>query len=159
MSSTSTPRPPPSVSRKISIKQTPTTPTTSIPPQEKDDDDDLFHHDSYANRLRNLVSRLHDEPNTPTPLDQLPTPIIAPPQTTPTIFLPPQKDLMGQQIGSFRILRLLGVGAFSKVYLGQHVDTSQIYAIKVILKSLMEDSGVRSSIERETSILKASYSD
>lgn len=179
MSSTSTPRPPPSISRKLSVKKStstpvdipPKTPTSSIPPVTPIiEGDDLFHYDSYANRLRNLVSRLH-EPSmttstTVTPFEAaeelqcLPTPIpseshhSSPPHKHffPTDPSPPQIDLIGQEIGQYRILKLLGVGAFSKVYLGHH--NQQYYAMKVIPKSIVKDTRVRSSIEREISILK-----
>ncbi len=43
------------------------------------------------------------------------------------------RDLIGQQLGNYRLVRLLGRGGFAEVYLGQHVqiDTQQA-AIKVL---------------------------
>jgi eukaryotic-like serine/threonine-protein kinase len=43
------------------------------------------------------------------------------------------KDLTGQQFGSYRLLRCLGVGGFASVYLGQHVRiSSKQAAIKIL---------------------------
>lgn len=87
----------------------------------------------------------------------MPTPL--PPQSPSKTFFPsdsttPIPDMLGKQIDSFRILKLLGVGAFSKVYLAQHVDTCEFYAMKLVPKLLVKDTRVRASIEREISILK-----
>ena len=40
-------------------------------------------------------------------------------------------DRVGQQIGSYRLLRLLGTGGFSEVYLAEHVQNNEQYAVKV----------------------------
>ncbi len=43
------------------------------------------------------------------------------------------KDYTGQQFGNYRLVRLLGQGGFTRVYLGQHVRiTAQQVAIKVL---------------------------
>jgi WD40 repeat protein len=43
------------------------------------------------------------------------------------------RDLIGQQLGNYRLVRLLGRGGFAEVYLGQHVQiTTQQAAIKVL---------------------------
>lgn len=229
-----TPRPPPSLSRKISIRQQPEppiTPTSSIPPITpitKDAEDDLFHYDSYANRLRNLVASRLQESSAPSPIPQhispshkksslsssihyedlqsLPTPctISAPsssfsfptPKTDPSSEIPTisinypkvgndqpkptplilaeqpalgedylipsailepvtENDIIGKQIGDFRVSQLLGVGAFSKVYLAQHVTSGKLFALKSIHKlKLFDEPRVRSSIDREVAILK-----
>ncbi len=42
-------------------------------------------------------------------------------------------DLTGQQFGSYRLVRCLGVGGFASVYLGQHVRiSSKQAAIKIL---------------------------
>lgn len=66
------------------------------------------------------------------------------------------EDIIGKQIGDYRIKKLLGVGAFSKVYLAQRTDhDSAQYAIKMVNKQrISKDPRVRSSIEREVGVLK-----
>ncbi|CEP15757.1 hypothetical protein [Parasitella parasitica] len=222
-----TPRPPPSISRKISIRQSvpPSSPTSSIPTHKEDD---LYHHDSYASRLRQLVARqasqapapslipqhLHAtesllSPSTPDlqtdTLNSLPTPLPnsnnttkhfvfppsavagatstkqdipvlswftgAPTTAIPTLseqpnlgdqpntipFIPAQDtefiDIAGSSIGGYHIVKLLGVGAFSRVYLASNPQ-GKLVAIKTIQKGkLLDDPRVRSSIEREVGIL------
>src|SRR5436305_9394149 len=41
-------------------------------------------------------------------------------------------DLVGQQLGNYRLLRLLGQGAFAAVYLGKHQYLERFAAIKVL---------------------------
>lgn len=69
-----------------------------------------------------------------------------------------EEDIVGKQIGDYRIQKLLGVGAFSKVYLATHTSQGGIeYAIKMINKARIRgDARVRSSIEREVGVLKVS---
>ncbi|EIE91312.1 hypothetical protein G6F46_001242 [Rhizopus delemar] len=174
---TAIPRPPPSISRKISIKQNNTTPVV----QEKN-------HENYASRLRNLVAATRQVSVAPTPIPQylnvkksvlseelrsptfseveiMPLPTPKPtnsrerklPEATkseeiatisylhssyskemPRLSDEPilgdyieqpikreqqnhdqmihvmDEDVIGKQIGSYRISKLLGVGAFSK---------------------------------------------
>lgn len=49
---------------------------------------------------------------------------------------------VGQQLGNYRLLRLLGQGGFSDVYLGEHLHLKTLAAIKVLqmrlLASMME---------------------
>ncbi|KAG2232524.1 hypothetical protein INT48_005414 [Thamnidium elegans] len=252
-----TPRPPPSISRKISIKQHHTNTMNSISPpspsiltskleETQDDEDELYHHDSYASRLRNLVAstrqslvapapspipqHLHAKKNLHSPLSplsscfeednnnnmmvdeilSLPTPhpatasIIKPrhfifpteqqqqqqqqqipiishdilqasisneiPRLSENLKLGDDDndilimdnsariqdlDLVGKQIGLYRIIKLLGVGAFSHVYLASHIESAKLFAIKAIQKGkLLDDPRVRSSIEREVGVLK-----
>jgi serine/threonine protein kinase len=47
-------------------------------------------------------------------------------------------DYVGQQLGSYRILRLLGTGGFADVYLGQHVRLDTQAAIKVLHTRLVD---------------------
>ena len=41
-------------------------------------------------------------------------------------------DRVGQQLGSYRIIRLIGHGGFADVYLGDHVHLNTQAAIKVL---------------------------
>ena len=41
-------------------------------------------------------------------------------------------DLVGQQLGNYRLLRVLGQGAFASVYLGEHQYLERSAAIKVL---------------------------
>jgi serine/threonine protein kinase len=60
---------------------------------------------------------------------------------------------VGTMLGAYRLERLLGVGAFSQVYLATQDES--MFAIKTIQKGkLFDDPRVRSSIEREVGILK-----
>ncbi|KAG1146867.1 hypothetical protein G6F37_004481 [Rhizopus arrhizus] len=218
---TAIPRPPPSISRKISIKQNNTIPVV----QEKN-------HENYASRLRNLVAATRQVSVAPTPIPQylnvkksvlseelrsptfseveiMPLPTPKPtnsrerklPEATkseeiaiisylhssyskemPKLSDEPilgdyieqpikreqqnynqmihvmDEDVIGKQIGSYRISKLLGVGAFSKVYIGHHTKTEQFCALKIIQKGkLLNDPRIRSSIEREIGVLKYIY--
>ncbi|OAD74439.1 hypothetical protein PHYBLDRAFT_133342 [Phycomyces blakesleeanus NRRL 1555(-)] len=58
-------------------------------------------------------------------------------------------------VDKYHIRSLLGVGAFSRVYLADNIEDSQQYAIKAINKDRMfTNARVRSSIEREVGVLK-----
>lgn len=68
-----------------------------------------------------------------------------------------EERMIGKTIWKFRIQKLLGVGAFSKVYLVECTETGKKYAIKMISKDrLAHDSRIRSSIDREVAILEVS---
>src|ERR1700738_1409427 len=41
-------------------------------------------------------------------------------------------DLIGQQIGSYKIVSLLGSGGFADVYLGEHIYLKSLAAIKIV---------------------------
>src|SRR6266566_5014484 len=48
-------------------------------------------------------------------------------------------DRAGQQLGNYRLLRLLGRGGFAEVYLGEHVYLKRRAALKVLHIALEED--------------------
>lgn len=52
-------------------------------------------------------------------------------------------DRVGQQLGNYRLLRLLGAGGFAEVYLGEHVYLGTQAAIKVLQTRLAEDERER----------------
>jgi eukaryotic-like serine/threonine-protein kinase len=47
-------------------------------------------------------------------------------------------DLVGQQWGKYRLIRLLGQGGFAQVYLGQHLRLNMFAAIKIVHTHLSE---------------------
>jgi hypothetical protein len=64
-------------------------------------------------------------------------------------------NLIGKHIWKFRIKKLLGVGAFSKVFLAHNMEEGGFFAVKMINKERMyQDLRVKSSIEREVGVLK-----
>src|SRR6266446_8425610 len=48
-------------------------------------------------------------------------------------------DRIGQQLGNYRLLRLLGQGGFAEVYLGEHIYLDTAAAIKVLHTQLDSD--------------------
>jgi serine/threonine protein kinase len=48
-------------------------------------------------------------------------------------------DYRGQQLGSYRLLRLLGRGGFADVYLGEHIHLKSLAAIKVLYTRLADE--------------------
>src|SRR6266852_1873370 len=47
-------------------------------------------------------------------------------------------DRVGQQLGNYRLVALLGRGGFAEVYLGQHLRLNQQAAIKILHAHLTE---------------------
>ena len=60
-------------------------------------------------------------------------------------------DSVGQQLGNYRLIRLLGRGSFAKVYLGEHLHLGTEAAIKVLHTQLMDDDVEH--FRREASII------
>src|SRR5690242_8089182 len=60
-------------------------------------------------------------------------------------------DLIGQQLGNYRLTRLLGRGGFAEVYLGEHVRLNMLAAIKVLHAHLSEEE--KASFQREAQVI------
>jgi WD40 repeat protein len=56
---------------------------------------------------------------------------------------------VGQQIGNYRIIRLLGTGGFAEVYLGQHVHLNTLAAIKLLQALLTTQESERFRTEAQ----------
>ncbi len=52
-------------------------------------------------------------------------------------------DRVGQQLGSYRLMRLLGRGGFAEVYLGQHLRLNMQTAIKVLHTQLADAADIQ----------------
>src|SRR6266699_1404858 len=48
-------------------------------------------------------------------------------------------DRVGQQIGNYRLIRLLGKGGFAEVYLGEHKELGTQAAIKILQTALLKE--------------------
>src|SRR5205085_804329 len=51
------------------------------------------------------------------------------------------RDPVGQQLGNYRLLHVLGEGSFATVYLGEPLDSPAQVAIKVFRKPLSAEEG------------------
>jgi eukaryotic-like serine/threonine-protein kinase len=59
-------------------------------------------------------------------------------------------DLSAQQLGNYRLIRLLGQGGFADVYLGEHIYLNTLAAIKVLHTQLTQDMRVHFLGEAQT---------
>ena len=59
-------------------------------------------------------------------------------------------DRVGQQIGNYRLLRLLGRGAFAEVYLGEHIYLKRLAALKLLQASLEDEDVEQFLVEAQT---------
>lgn len=58
------------------------------------------------------------------------------------------------QIGHYRLLKTLGIGAFGKVKLGKHVVTGHLVAIKILNRNRIKQLDMGEKVRREITILK-----
>jgi 5'-AMP-activated protein kinase, catalytic alpha subunit len=58
------------------------------------------------------------------------------------------------QIGHYRLLKTLGIGAFGKVKLGKHVVTGHLVAIKILNRNRIKQLDMGEKVRREINILK-----
>lgn len=59
-------------------------------------------------------------------------------------------DRVGQQLGNYRLIRLLGEGGFEEVYLGEHIHLGTQAAIKVLYTQLTGNDTDRFRTEART---------
>src|SRR5215471_9331421 len=62
----------------------------------------------------------------------------------------PMVDRVGQQLGNYRLVSLLGQGGYAEVYLGQHVRLNQQAAIKVLHAHLTDQEAEHFQQEAQT---------
>src|SRR5712692_3582041 len=63
---------------------------------------------------------------------------------------PKMADRLGQQLGNYRLVSLLGQGGYAEVYLGQHVRLNQQAAIKVLHAHLTDQEAEHFQQEAQT---------
>jgi serine/threonine protein kinase len=59
-------------------------------------------------------------------------------------------DRVGQQLGNYRLVRLLGRGSFAEVYLGEHLYLKSLAALKVLRTELSDEDVARFLSEGQT---------
>jgi eukaryotic-like serine/threonine-protein kinase len=59
-------------------------------------------------------------------------------------------DLIGQQVGNYRIIRQLGEGGFAEVYLGEHIYLKSLAAIKMVSMQFGESEKASFLVEART---------
>jgi serine/threonine protein kinase len=64
--------------------------------------------------------------------------------------MPYMVDLLGRQVGNYRLVQLLGQGGFADVYLGEHVHLNVPAAIKLLRTHLLEEDVQNFRIEART---------
>jgi serine/threonine-protein kinase len=52
-------------------------------------------------------------------------------------------DRVGQHLGNYRLLRLLGRGGFADVYLGEHIHLQSLAALKLLHTQLSAEERAR----------------
>lgn len=65
-------------------------------------------------------------------------------------------DRVGQQLGNYRLVRLLGRGGFAEVYLGEHIRLKNQVAVKILHTSL-EDDDVESFLREAQTVARLKH--
>src|SRR5213080_444925 len=65
-------------------------------------------------------------------------------------------DRQGQQLGNYRLLRLLGRGGFAEVYLGEHIYLHNYAALKV-LRIVLNDEDIDSLVTEARALAGLSH--
>src|SRR5262245_41688461 len=78
-----------------------------------------------------------------------------PMRTSPGAGVVLRADLLaeGAQVGSFRLVKLLGTGGMGSVYLGEHVDIGKRAAIKVLRPELAKQADSVTRFLREARLV------
>ena len=63
--------------------------------------------------------------------------------------MPEQDALVGQTMGEFEILRLIGAGGMGRVYLAEQTSLGRQVAVKILPKQVVEDQAATQRFERE----------
>src|SRR5215472_17194228 len=59
-------------------------------------------------------------------------------------------ERIGQQLGNYRLVRLLGRGSFAEVYLGEHLYLKSYAALKILRTTLSEENIAKFLAEGQT---------
>jgi protocatechuate 3,4-dioxygenase beta subunit len=62
-------------------------------------------------------------------------------------------DLIGRELGPYRILEQIGIGGMATVYKAHHAATDRYVAIKVLLEHISRDANVQGRFKREARIV------
>ncbi len=65
--------------------------------------------------------------------------------------MPDQLDRIGQRLGNYQLIRLLGEGGFAEVYLGEHLHLKTQAAVKLLHTRLSNDD--IESFRREAQVI------
>lgn len=71
--------------------------------------------------------------------------------------MPEMTDRVGQQLGNYRLTRLLGRGGFAEVYLGEHIYLKSLAAVKMLYARLTEED-LRHFLQEAQIIVKLQHS-
>ena len=61
-------------------------------------------------------------------------------------------DLLGKQIGNYRLIRLLGKGGFADVYFGEHIYLKTQAALKVLQMTVVSDADMKAFLKEAQTI-------
>src|SRR6266567_436884 len=63
-------------------------------------------------------------------------------------------DRVGQQLGNYRLIRLLGKGGFAEVYLGEHIYLKTPGAIKLLQTKVVNQEDLQASLKEAQTIAR-----
>ena len=65
-------------------------------------------------------------------------------------------NLVGQQFGNYRLMRLLGQGGFAEVYLGEHIYLKSHAALKV-LHTRVTDEDIQPFVQEAQTLVRRQW--